>query len=210
MASSLGGILSTARTAIAAHQVAVQVTSQNVANAETEGYSRQRALITANVPMRTTFGMMGTGVLVNGVTRTRDTLLDVAYRRDNGSASSAEARQQVLTGVQAAFGEPSAQGLSATLDAFWSSWADLANDPSSATARGVVQQRALQVARGINGLDDKVSGQVDDVTARLRDDVGSINRLAKQLGEMNRQIVSAEVGGLEAPDLRDQRDRLVD
>src|SRR5216110_1940234 len=65
--SSFGSILSIARTAIAAQQTAIQVISQNVANAETEGYSRQRAELVARTPQRFGFGSVGTGVEVQNV-----------------------------------------------------------------------------------------------------------------------------------------------
>src|SRR5436189_190104 len=85
---SIAGILSIARTAITAQQTATQVISQNISNATTEGYSRQRAELTASVPQVTTHGTIGTGVSVFGVTRARDLPLDQTVSRLSDAAQS--------------------------------------------------------------------------------------------------------------------------
>jgi hypothetical protein len=73
---SLGNVLNMARTAMAAHQTALQVASQNISNATTEGYSRQRVELTTALPTVFPYGSVGTGVKIAGVTQARDTLLD--------------------------------------------------------------------------------------------------------------------------------------
>ena len=90
--STFGSILSIARTAISAHQTAVQVVSQNIANAETEGYSRQRAELVPTTPQVFGYGSVGTGVQVQNVIRLRDTMLDANYRREAASASRSTRR----------------------------------------------------------------------------------------------------------------------
>src|ERR1043165_790293 len=123
--SSIASILSIARSAITAQQTATQVISQNISNATTEGYSRQRAELFASVPQVTTRGTIGTGVSVFGVTRACDTLLDQVFRQQSSGASGANIRSDTLGAVEQIFNEPSENGLAASLDAFWSSWSDL-------------------------------------------------------------------------------------
>src|SRR5262249_26472106 len=94
--STFGSILSIARTAIAAQQTAVQVVSQNVANSEPEGYSRQRAELATATPQRFGYGSVGTGVKVANVTRMRDTMLDSSYRQEAASAEGFGLRRDVL------------------------------------------------------------------------------------------------------------------
>lgn len=208
--STFGSILSIARSAIAAQQTAVQVISQNVANAETEGYSRQRAELVASTPQRFGFGSVGTGVLVGNVVRMRDSLLDANYRTEASTAEGFGLRRDLLTQVESIFGEPSDQALSSSLDAFWSSWSDLSNNPGSSSAQAVVKQRGIEVASTLNRLASRLNDLEATTRTRLASSVDEVNRLANQLGELNGKITAAEVSGGQAPDLRDARDKIAD
>lgn len=208
--STFGGILSIARSAISAHQTAIQVVSHNVANAETPGYTRQRALLQENWPAHLPQGIMGTGVLVTDVTQIRDTLLDISYRRDSSNASSFGLRRDLLGQVEQIFHEPSENGLSATLDAFWNAWSDLSNAPDNDVARQVVQQRGAQVADALRGHVVRLDQVKSDTIARLDRSVAQLNQFAGQVAELNRQIVSSEASGQTAGDLRDARNRILD
>lgn len=208
--STFGSILSIARTAIAAQQTAVQVVSQNVANAETEGYSRQRAELVPATPQVFGYGSVGTGVQVKNIVRLRDTLLDTNYRQEAASAEGFGLRRDVLTQVEGIFGEPSDQALSNSLDAFWSSWSDLANNPGSPAAQAVVRQRGIEVASTLNRFASRLGDIEGNTRVRLAGSVDQTNALAKQLATLNGEITAAEVNGTQAPDLRDARDRVAD
>jgi flagellar hook-associated protein 1 FlgK len=208
--STFGSILSIARTAIAAHQTAVQVVSQNVANAETEGYSRQRAELVPTRPQRFGYGSIGTGVEVANVVRLRNVMLDAAYRRESASAESFGFRRDALSQIEGIFGEPSDQAMAGALDAFWSSWSDLSNNPGSSSAQAVVRQRGIEVATTLNRFSARLTDLEANSRAQLATSVEEVNRLASQLADLNTQITTAEVGGNMAPDLRDSRDRIAD
>lgn len=209
--SSIGTILGTARSAMAAHQLAVQVTAQNVANAEVEGYSRQRLTMEASVTGRTPWGAMGTGVAVRDLGRVRDALLDEGFRREQAGASEFGMRRDLLHQVEAVFGEPSERGLASAMDAFWSSWSDLASHPGNPSARGVVQQRGAHAAFVLNDYARQLDDLRDRTAGRLRASLGELNDLTSQVAALNQQIQVAETGGTSsAPDLRDSRDRLID
>lgn len=208
--ASLSGILSTGRSALMAHQTAVAVTSQNISNAETEGYSRQRVSLTPNEPLRTPSGMLGTGVKIDNITRARDSLLDATYRRENGKSASFSLQSSVLSQVEDVFGEPSETGIGASLDRFWSSWSDLASNPTNASARLMVQQRGSQLATGLNSASARLAEVADSVRLQLSNSVKEVNQLTSQLAEINVQIVSAESNGTMANELRDTRDSVLD
>jgi flagellar hook-associated protein 1 FlgK len=207
---SIGSILSIARTAMNAQQTVIQVAGHNIANAETEGFSRQRTTLTANTPEFWTYGTIGTGVSLEKIERLRDESLDASYRGESGDASAYRARADLLGGVEEILGEPSDDGLAASMDAFWGAWSDLSNSPSSAAARSVVQQRGAIVASTLNTFDVRLREVRDQVQLRLTNSVSDINTLADQVAALNGQIVSAEAGGKLANDLRDQRDVLID
>jgi len=207
MSSSL---LSIARTALLTHQTALQTISQNIANAETPGYSRQEAVLAANVPVRMPYGNVGTGVQVATIIRKRDLLLDDSFRSASTLAGNAEMRRDLMGQVESVFGEPSDAGMASALDAFWGSWSDLSASPSSLSARSVVQQRGRQVAQLFNAYDTQLTQQRDSTLERLQNTVSTINSIADQVAELNTRIVTSESNGNTNNDLRDLRDLKLD
>ncbi|ODT04255.1 MAG: flagellar hook-associated protein FlgK [Gemmatimonadetes bacterium SCN 70-22] len=205
------GLLGIARSGMLASQQAVDVTGQNVANVHTPGYTRQRvdqvALPSVYLPPA---GHFGVGTMVTDVARTRDALLDQVYRANAGGAGAASAREDGLSRLEGIFGEPSSSGLAAGLDAFWNGWSDLASDPTSLAARGVVQQRGAAVASQLNRFAAQIDTLANDGRQRAQLTVDEINSLVAQVAGLNRDIVAAESGGHTANTLRDTRDLLLD
>lgn len=207
---SINSVMGTARLALTANEVALQTASNNLANASVDGYSRQRADLVPNAPQQVPWGWLGTGVVVSNITRVRDTVLDGNYRTQATQSGTYATRRDILTRVSGVYGEPSDAGLANTLDQFWNAWNDLANSPTSAAARSVVQQRGGQVAATLNRYAASLDQIATTERSGLAQDITDFNRYASQVAALNGQIVAAEAGGQQAPDLRDQRDRAVD
>lgn len=207
---SIGSTLSIAKTGLQTQQQAMNVTAHNIANANTEGYARQRAVMSANTPQRTYDGIFGTGVGVVDVAQVRDALLDASFHRETGAASEQGSRSDMLIRIETVLGEPSEFGLSATLDAFFSSWSDLATNPTSFTVRSVVRQRGMQLAEKFQELSSSLDQVRQEVEARLDVAVGRVNELASELAGLNQEIVSLEADGTTAGDLRDARASAMD
>jgi flagellar hook-associated protein 1 len=208
--SSITGILSTAARALVTHQKALVVTTHNISNAETEGYSRQRAVLGASAPLVTPHGVMGTGVNITGVERARDSLLDATWRRENGSAGLHGERSAQLQRLEQALGEPSDTGLLASLEVFWNAWSDLANDPLSSAARAVLHERGLEVADRFHQVSAGLAELTAAGSARLDVLVTRVNDLAAHAADLNVRIIRSEAAGGMASDLRDARDRVLD
>lgn len=208
--STFGNVLSVARTAIATQQAAIQIASHNIANAQTEGYSRQRVDLASMDPLHMTFGALGTGVQIANVTRARDSLLDASFRRESSNTEGYGMRHDLLAEIEGILNEPSDVALAATLDAFWNSWADLSNNPGSPIAQGVVRQRGAQVAYTFNSATTRLNEVVSRTRDRLVQTVHEVNALAGRIATLNGEITAAEAGGNQAPDLRDTRDRIAD
>ena len=204
------GLFGIARSALLTHQTALQTISHNIANAETPGYSRQEAVLTANTPARLPYGNVGTGVSVTTIIRKRDILLDDNYRSASGSASQTQTQHDLLSRVEEMFGEPTDAGMSAALDQFFNAWSDLASSPNNGAARSVVQQRGKQLAQLFNDYDATLTQQRLSANDRLANTVSEINSLATRVADLNLQITSSEAGGDTAADLRDQRDIVLD
>ncbi|MDQ0269093.1 flagellar hook-associated protein FlgK [Cytobacillus purgationiresistens] len=209
--------LETARRAIFTQQSALYTTSHNIANANTEGYTRQRVnftqtkafpsvgIDTARLP-----GQMGTGVQAGSVQRIREDYLDVQYRNENNKFGFWNARSNALTRIEDVMNEPSDTGLAKTLDKFWNALQDLSVNPEDSGARSVVRQRGIAVADTFNYLSGQLEAQRGDLGNQIDLNVKSVNSLLTQINQINEQISSIEPHGYLPNDLYDTRDLLVD
>lgn len=206
---SISSILNIARSALAMQQRSVDVTSHNIANASTEGYRRQRLDLSASDPLRTPQGTLGRGVTSDGIQRARDKFLDISFRQESGLLGRFDTTHQLLSGVESIFDESSGTGLGAGLDALLSAFGDLANDPSSASARSLVVQSAQSLTQQFHAAADRLATVNVDVLQRMTNAVSDVNNYGAQIAELNRQVI-ASAKGVSAPDLEDKRDLLID
>src|SRR4051812_10289266 len=148
--------LSAAVSGLMAHRRVMDVASQNIANANTEGYSRQRADLQA-IGGSTVAGVyahatpVGNGVTVDDVQRIRNAFLENRGRTDHAQAEYLNAKDSVMDGLQNAFSEPSDTALQSQLGELWGGFADVANRPDDPAARTALIQRAAIVADTIHG-----------------------------------------------------------
>ncbi|GAA2023472.1 MULTISPECIES: flagellar hook-associated protein FlgK [Nocardioides] len=216
MSGSLSS-LNTALTALRYQRVALDVASNNVANATTEGYTRRRVvgetIGSASVPAlwsryEGASGSVGAGVTTRSVDRMTDDLLDARSRRENANQSYLDVRSATLQRVESGIGEPGDSGVSAALTSFRSSWHDLANDPGSAAAREVVLARATALVDSVHAQARQVSDEQADQRVRLQGVVADVNTTATELAATNRALAAASLDGVDTSDLADQRDAL--
>jgi flagellar hook-associated protein 1 FlgK len=207
---SLGSILSIARSGMATAEAGIQVASQNISNASTPGYSRKRLSLTPGPQQRLADVIYGTGVRVEDVTRLRDRYLDATFRSETSTQSEQQARSGLLARIEGMLAEPTDRGLANTIDAFYSSFSELASDPSSDTARTLVLEQSRQVASRFGQLAtglDQIRQETED---RVASGVQRANDIVRNVAQLNRRIVADEAAGDTSGDLRDQRDLLVD
>jgi flagellar hook-associated protein 1 len=214
--------LNTALSGLEAAQAAIDTTGQNIANANTPGYSRQRVVQTDRTPLTIpalssiTGGgsQVGLGVDITTISRVRDQFLDSSYRNQNSQASGNNTASTLLGQVQAALNEPSSSGLSTALNKFWTAMSGLQNDPTNQGAMSAVLGAGQTVAENLNTLSGELStleSQVTSQYATLTDPTsGPVASDAKQIAALNVQIAQAQTSGLDANALLDQRDQLVD
>jgi flagellar hook-associated protein 1 FlgK len=207
---SLASLLSIARSAMFAQQRAMSVTAHNVANAQTPGYSRQRIELSAAAPELTPIGPVGRGVTEVSIERVRNTFFDSRFRSESGLLGNSATMGDFLGQVEAAINEPSADGLAASLDGLFGSFANLANNPASSTSRSLVQQAGRRFVQQLNQLDATVHQVGDGALTQLREQVGQVNELAGRIAELNQQVLASGGANGSSPDLQDQRDVLVD
>lgn len=209
------GSLATAYSGLAAARAGIDVTGQNIANAGTAGYTRQR--VTQNsIPatqtgfMRGTAALAGQGVSVDGIARLASLTLDVGVRVAAGSSAYADARATALSALETSLHEPGKDGLSAKLDAFWSSWSELASHPDDPGAASAVIGAAGTVASALAAGSKAVDAQWSSVRGTAAGQVTQLNDAAKQVADLNGRIRTALASGGTANELLDQRDQLTE
>ncbi len=204
---SLGSILQIAKTGLSTQQQGMNVVAHNIANASTEGYSRQRAVIAARPGVTGDGGQYGTGSQVTDVAQVRDRLLDGVYYRELSASTERDARADILGRIEGLVAEPGELGIGQAMDAFLSAWSELATNPASATVRSVVRQTAQVMIQRFDELANGLAAIRQEVGVRLDDAAARVTELGRQIAQLNRQIVSVEADGVTAGDLRDQRAR---
>ena len=149
----------------------MQVAGQNIANAQTPGYSRQTLALQASTPENTPFGTFGTGVTDRQASRaiaTRCSTSSIA--RSQRRRLRYQQRSTLLGQIQNVFGEPSDTGLANTMDNFFNSWSELASNPADASAKAVVQQSGAQLASTFNSY----ATQLSNIAANNRTGISAI------------------------------------
>ncbi|ETI69357.1 flagellar hook-associated protein FlgK [Neobacillus vireti] len=195
---------------LAAQQTALSTTGQNISNANTIGYTRQRAEMQATPSISSNGLQLGTGVDVNSLVRLREEYLDVQFRGENKNLGYWEAKSDTLGRIEELMNEPSDDGLAFTMDEFWKSWQELAKNPDSEAARGVVRQKAVAVTETFKHISDSLDQMQDDLKNVINAKTTEINSLAAQIGNLNDQISRLVANNYQPNDLYDQRDVLID
>jgi flagellar hook-associated protein 1 FlgK len=203
--------------ALQAQQMGIDVTSHNVANANTEGFSRQNVVITTTEPWAmpgmnrpATAGQLGTGAMATDVQRARDMFLDAQYRTELGTLKNSEARQDALEQVEVTLDEPQGVGLNNLLSEFYQSWNDLAADPSDLPVRTTVAQQSISLTDAFNRTAGQLVTIRTGLDGEIQSDITEINDITDQILQINSTVAQIEVNGQSANDFRDRRDALID
>ena len=202
--------LEIARRALLAHQSAMNITGHNIANVATDGFTRRRPVLTPTIPENTPWGIVGTGVQLEDVQRTRSAFLDDQVRKESALAGSWDARSRVLQQVEALLGEPSDDAIAGLMDQFYNSWLELSNQPEDYGARAVVLQAGSGLVQAFKDQDAQLSDLIESTDLEVEQRVDNVNNMLKEIGSLNLSIQRSEVGGSSDADLRDRRDQLLD
>ncbi len=194
-----------------AQQKAIDVVSQNIANVNTPGYSRQTAQLSSTVPETLAGRDFGTGVNVTNVSRSMDPILAQSQIANNSLTSLAQTLQQGLANVEASFGNLDVPGLTTTLDDFFVAQQQLANTPEDPLSSLNVQTRAQDIAIRISGMRQQIVDGQTAANQEISPLVTQVNNLLDQIAGLNKHILVNESSGPSnnANDLRDQRDMAV-
>lgn len=193
-----------------AAQVSIDVTGQNISNANTEGYSRKRVDLNADYVSNDLYGQLGVGVDVVQITRVRNEFLDRQTWEQMGDLGFYGEMDKAMVRLENILKEPSDDGLSAHIDKFWSSWQDLANNPADLSAREAVKAAAVTMTDVFKAVYKQIEDYGLSMNNPLQQLAKQVNDLTGQIYELNERVAGVEATPKEnANDTRDQRDGLV-
>ncbi len=204
-----GSIFGIAVTGLNAAKAALETTSHNIGNVNTQGYTRQTTTQKASDPLFEGYGFVGTGANLTGVNRIFDQFTEAQLRDVNAKVASLDAQTQSLQDLDNLMADSNA-GLSSVIQGFFSSMQTLNAQPSSTAAR----QSVLSQAQALAGRFAAIGGRVEELRQGLsiqaNSSVESINAYSTEIASINRQIATLQQGAGRLPnDLLDRRDALV-
>ncbi len=192
------------------NQQHLNATSQNIANMDTDGYSRQRVIQESSAPIQDALGYYGTGADLVRIERMRDIHLDEKYREESSQHGSWNKLSTRLEEFETSLNETDDNGLSETLDEFWNAWDAIADNPDDITYRQELLNTAEMLVTKIHDFDTAVKDMRKTVNDDLAQIPDKINAISEQLARLNKQIYTTEQEGRPANDLRDKFDLLID
>jgi len=211
MSSTFVGV-AIANRGLTSSQNGLSVTTNNISNVNTTGYSRQTVNQIAIGPAAVyNNSYIGSGSEVTSVTRTSSFRLNQKYWQENSSLSEYDEKSSCLTEIEDVLGTSSTTtDFSTTMDSFYSALSSLSTDPSSSSARAVVQEDGQAVCSYLNDASSRLSQLRDSVNTDVKTNVDQINSYASQIADLNQQITVAASANASTNDLEDSRDLLID
>ncbi len=203
------GVLGNGLSGLLAAQRALSVASNNIANVNTEGYSRQRVNLTTQTPDRIGDFFIGTGVSISSIERIYDEFNTLQIRTATSGSTQADRLHALASQIDTMLSDSDA-GVMSALQGFFDAIQTVANDPSSLESRQVMLSEAESLASRFQNFYLQVSDLDDNVNDALTASVDEINSLATSIASINQQIMNLGVSGSGgANDLLDRRDELV-
>lgn len=211
MSSTFFG-LNIGKSGLYAYQAALNTTAHNIANTETEGYTRQVMTQSASkaLSVNSRYGMAGTGVTVNGVIQMREQYYDMKYWKNNTIYGEYSTKSHYMTEIENYFNDISVDGFNETFSSMYKSLQELAKNPSGSTVRTQFINYAESLTEYFNSVATNLRHLQEECNFEIRNQVDRINSIAKQIASLNKQINTLEANGGTANDLRDQRALLID
>ena len=193
-----------------ASQRALDIIGHNIANQNTQGYTRQRSTQTTSNPISINGSWLGTGVKMEHIKQIRDELLDIKYRAEMEKKGYWSEKHISLGQIEDIFGEPKGNGIAKALNDFFVSMDSVIKNSEDPTSKANFIQTALTFTRHLNRIEQNFEQMIRDTDEEINGLVVQINNKASQIASLNKNILEAESDGAMANDLRDKRNLLLD
>lgn len=209
--SGLGGVLNIANWSLYSSQLALEVISHNIANANTQGYSRQTLQIEPNIPITVGPGQIGTGVKATEVSREYNSFINEQVTLKMSQYHYWEAQKSAMEEIETIFNESDGYGINELMAEFWNAWSDLSNNPDGIPEREALLANTENLVQLVGDMDYNLREYQRHLDSTIRGSVNQINTIITQIADLNGQISSVEIEGvINANDLRDRRELLLE
>lgn len=204
-----------ANDALTASRYGLDVTGQNIANANTPGYTRQRADqvsvgTVVGVPTLFSGRLENGGVRADGAVRLNDPVLDTRMRDEHAKQGQVDTTAARMGDIQNIFNEPSDTGLAEQLHDFWNAWGDVANDAGAQVPRDMLISSADKTVTMLHAMNSSLDSVATASKNSLDATVQSVNSAAKELADLNTKIAIGSATNTNVNALLDRRDVLLD
>jgi len=207
--SSLFNTLNVGYSGLSTAQVQVNTTGQNISNANTEGYTRERVITSAATPATTSSLNMGNGVIANDTKRVFDNFVFDRYNAVSADKEKSDTQRQTLETLSTYFPEVDGVGIKDDTQKYYNAWQNFADNPNSDAVKVDLAQQSETLAAHIQNTQTKVLDLQKQTNEQIASNINQVNDLAKQLADINLSINTAEnTSGHSANDLRDKRNVL--
>lgn len=190
-------------------QTSLQTVAHNIANKNTEGYSRQRVENVTNEPVGEGKLRIGMGARASAVTRINNPYLEKQLEREGTMLGFTEGRADLMGRVEQVYNEQSTKGLNQYMGEFFNSFRELSNNPESLAARSMVKESADFLTKNFQHVTQQLGAIQADADFRIATKVEEINQMSREIAKLNGKIASVEITGASANDERDRRDQLL-
>lgn len=192
-----------------AAQIGIDTTGHNIANAETEGYSRQRVVTAAATPLNVHPGAVGNGTQVIEIARVFDSFVYGRYTTASQNKEYSDTLKRNLEELSSYFPEIDDIGIKNDLQSYFDMWQSLSNNPDNSALKIALAQQTETLTQHIQTTRNQISTLQNSIDDQVQVNIDEVNRIAKEIAQINLEINKAEFGGIEnANDLRDQRNQL--
>lgn len=206
---SLSGSMSIALSALANNQEALDVTSNNIANQNTPGYSRQRVNLSESATLQFGSVQLGTGSKIDNIQSIRDQVLDFRLNAETQTQSALDSYLGPLQQVQASFNEAAGTGLQSSISGFFNSFSQLSTDPGSVALRQSVLTAGQNLAGAFNSAATNLTTLRASTDQQIPTLAQQVNTLAQSVAQLNAQITQSQNTGQNAGTLQDQRNQVI-
>lgn len=192
-------------------QTGINTTSHNIANANTEGYSKQRVSQKVNAPIHNLPGDVGAGVHVDSIARSHDEFVYNRLKSSGSQVAYSEYMEKTLQEITTYAPDLDNLGIAKDIKDFFSSWSDVAQNPNDDSQKVVLLRSMESLTQNLNHTSKQLHNLQDRLNEEFKSGIDEVNRLASEIVELNKNINKVEntnSSSANANDLRDQRDQL--
>jgi len=187
-------------------QQGIDTTGHNIANADSEGYTRQRLVSEAATPISMRPGQVGNGAEVQTIKRVFDNFVFDRYNGLSADKEFSDFEKQTLEELSTYFPEIDGVGIKADLQEYYNMWQTFSDNPDNTSIKLALAKQTQTLSQHITDTQNKVLSLQSQINDKLSVNVNEVNTLTKELAELNTQIDTAEAGdNYDANDLRDRR-----